>query len=285
MAAITDLSDLINKLTSGNNGTPQNIWFHKQARVGGAAAPATVAGRPSSLWGYDGQPGAGAITSTGPNIPTNLTAGALGQNNPGGTRQQWLTQAWGSGLVAGTLMLYDRLFWQSNLSGIVASPTTQTAQGAGTTPLTRYTDGIGNIAWIEIYSQIGATATTVTAAYTNQAGNSARTTTTVAIGGNGFREQTRVIMLPTQSGDTGIQNVNSITLAASTGTAGLMGVTVAHPLALMTIGQPGGSGWRDFTTGLPGIPEIKTNACLSLLWFPATVTSPEIFGGISLVEA
>jgi len=283
MAAITDLSDLINKLTSGNNGTPQNIWFHKQARVAGAAAPATIAGRPSSLWGYDGLPGAGAMTSTAPNIPTNATSGALGQTSPGGTRQQWLTQAWGSGLVAGTLMLYDRLFWQSNLSG--TSTGAQTAQGVGTTPLTRYTDGLGNIAWVEIYSQIGTTGTTVTASYTNQAGTSGRTTTAVTIGGTGFREQTRVIMLPLQSGDTGVQNVNTMTLLASTGTAGLIGVTVAHPLALMTIGQAGGSGWRDFTTGLPGIPEIKTAACLSLLWFPSTTTSPEIFGGLSLVEA
>jgi hypothetical protein len=283
MAAITDLSDLINKLTSGNNGTPQNIWFHKQARVSGAAAPATIAGRPSSLWGYDGQPGPGAMTSTNPNIPTNLSFGALGQNNPGGTRQQWLTQTWASGLVAGTLMLYDRLFWQSNLSG--TTTTAQTAQGAGTTPLTRYTDGIGNIAWVEIYSQIGTSTTSVTASYTNQAGTSGKTTTAVTIGGTGFREQTRVIMLPLQTGDTGVQNVNTMTVLTSTGTAGLIGITVAHPLALMTIGQAGGSGWRDFTTGLPGIPEIKTSACLSLLWFPSTTTSPEIFGGLSLVEA
>lgn len=283
MAAITDLSDIINRLTAGNNGTPQNIWFHKQARISGSAAPATIAGRPSSLWGYDGQPSAGAMTSTNPNIPTNATAGALGQNSPGGTRQQWLTQSWATGLVQGTLMLYDRLFWQSNLSGIIT--TAQTAQGSGVTPLTRYTDGLGNIAWVEIYSQIGTTTTSVTASYTNQAGTSGRTTAAVTIGGTGFREQTRVIMLPLQSGDTGIQNVATMTLLASTTTAGLIGITVAHPLALMTIGQAGGSGWRDFTTGLPGIPEIKTGACLSLLWFPATTTSPEIFGGISLVEA
>jgi hypothetical protein len=180
-------------------------------------------------------------------------------------------------------MLYDRLFWQSNLSG--TTTTAQTAQGAGTTPLTRYTDGIGNIAWVEIYSQIGTSTTSVTASYTNQAGTSGKTTTAVTIGGTGFREQTRVIMLPLQTGDTGVQNVNTMTVLTSTGTAGLIGITVAHPLALMTIGQAGGSGWRDFTTGLPGIPEIKTSACLSLLWFPSTTTSPEIFGGLSLVEA
>lgn len=283
MAAITDLSDIINRLTSGNNGTPQNIWFHKEARIGGAAAPATIAGRPCSLWGYDGQPGAGVMTSTAPNIPTNATAGALGQVNPGGTRQQWLVQASAAGLVAGTLILYDRLFWQSNLSG--TTTTAQTVQGAGTTPLTRYTDGVGNVAWVEIYTAIGTTATTVTMSYTNQAGTSGRTSAAVAIGGTGFLERTRAIMLPLASGDYGIQNVATMTVLASTGTAGLIGVTVAHPLATMTIGQPGAAGWRDFTTGLPGIPEVKPNACLSLLWIPNTTTSPEIFGGISLVEA
>lgn len=283
MGAITDLSDIVNRLTSGNNGTPQNIWFHKQARIAGSAAPATIAGRPCSLWGYDGQPSGGAMTSTAPNIPTNATAGSLQQNNPNVARQLWLMQAAAAGLVAGTIILYDRLFWQSNLSG--TTTTAQTVQGAGTTPLTRYTDGIGNIAFIEIYSQIGTTTTSVTMSYTNEDGTSGRTSTAVTIGGTGFREQTRAIMLPLQSGDSGIQNVATTTILASTGTAGLLGVTVAHPLATMTIGQPGVTGWRDFTTGLPGIPEIKASACLSLLWIPATTTAPEIFGSLSLIEA
>lgn len=200
MTALTDLSDLINRASGGNSGTPENLWFYKVARDGGAAATATIAGRPASLWRYDGSPSAGA-TPTTVAIPDNTTTGGLKQADPGGGRQKWLTQFAAAGLVAGTLILYDRLLHIGGLSG-----TTTTAQTVGGT-LTRYTDGAGNMVWIEIYTIIGTTATTVTMDYTDQGGASGNTSTTVAIGGTGFREVSRVIMLPLASGDTGVQAV------------------------------------------------------------------------------
>ena len=66
MAAIADLSDLINRSTGGNSGTPDNLFFFKRARVAGAAATAPIAGRPASLWTYDGQPSAGTAPSGSP---------------------------------------------------------------------------------------------------------------------------------------------------------------------------------------------------------------------------
>ena len=278
MAALTNLSDLINRSTGGSSGTPQNVFFHKQARIAGAAATAPIAARPASLWRYDGQPSAGAVPG-GVAAPGNTTAGALPFTSPGGGRESWLTQSWAVGLVAGTVLLYDRLLHIGGLSG-----TTTTAQTVGGT-LTRYTGGDGNMMFAEIYTIIGTTGTTITASYTNQAGTASRTTTAVAFGGTGFREVTRAILLPLQSGDTGIQAVASTTVLATTGTAGSFGITVAKPLAYACLGTAGVPGWRDFVTGLPGIPKIESGACLSLLWFPNTTTAPEIFGGYSIVEA
>ena len=278
MTALTDLSDLINRASGGNSGTPENLWFYKVARVGGAAPVGMIAGRPASLWSYDGSPSAGA-TPTTVAIPDNATDGGLKQADPGGGRQKWLTQFAAAGFVAGMLILYDRLLHIGGLSG-----TTTTAQTVGGT-LTRYTDGAGNMAWIEIYTIIGTTATTVTMDYTDQDGNSGQTSTAVAIGGTGFREVTRVIMLPLASGDSGVQAVASVDLLASTGTAGNFGVTVGHPLAYANIDSAGTVGWRDFVSGLPGVPEIKTDACLAFLWIPATVTPPEFFGCVASVEA
>lgn len=278
MTAIADVSDLVNRSTGGNSGTPENLWFQKVARVAGAAATAPIAGRPASLWTYDGIPGGGSAPGATA-IPTSATAGAIPFTDPGGGRQKWLTQAFATGLVGGTLVLYDRLLHQSNLSG-----TTTTAQTVGGT-ITRNTGGDGNIAWIEIYTTIGTTATTVTMEYTNQAGTGSRVSAAVAIGGTGFREVTRCIMMPLVAGDTGIQSVQNIDLVATTGTAGAMGVTIAHPIAYMGIGAPSAPGWRDFTTGLPGIPEIDAGACLSLLWYPQTTTAPELFGSIATIEA
>lgn len=278
MAALTDLSDLINRATGGNSGTPENLWFFKSARDGGAAATAPIAGRPASLWRYDGQPSAGA-TPTTVAIPDNTTTGGLKQTNPGGGRTKWLTQFWAAGLNPGTVILYDRLLHIGGLSG-----TTTTAQTVGGT-LTRYTDGVGNMAWCEIYTIIGTTGTTITMDYTDQDGNSGQTSAAVAIGGTGFREVSRVIMLPLAAGDTGIQAVASVDLLASTGTAGNFGVTVGHPLAYANIDGTGTVGWRDFVSGLPGMPEVKTGACLALLWVPTTTTAPELFGGCAFVEA
>lgn len=278
MSALADLSDLINRATGGNSGTPQNVFFHKVARVAGAAATAPIAGRWASLWTYDGHPAGGSAPGAVA-APTNATTGALPFVDAGGGRESWLTQTWATGLVAGTLVLYDRLLHISGLSG-----TTTTAQTVGGT-LTRNTGGVGNMAWIEVYTIIGTTGTTVTMEYTNQAGTASRVSTATTIGGTGFREVTRAIMLPLAAGDTGIQAVANVDLLASTGTAGNFGVTVGKPLAYCAIGASGAPGWRDFVTGLPGIPEIEAGACLSLLWSPSTTTAPEVFGGYSIVEA
>ena len=217
MTAITDLSDLVNRMTGGNSGTPENLFFHKAARVAGVTADATIAGRPASLWRYDGQPSAGITPTTGA-IPDNTTDGGLKQADPGGGRQKWLVSAGAMSLSAGSLILYDRLFHEGGLSG-----TTTTAQDVQTTTpspaLTRYTNGVGNLAWIEIYTIIGTTATTVTMNYVDQDGNTAVTSPATTIGGTGFREVSRVIFLPLAAGDSGVRAVESVDLLATTGTA------------------------------------------------------------------
>lgn len=277
MAAITDLSDLISLSSGGGTAQPQNPWFFKQARIAGAAATAPIAGRPASLWRYDGAPAGGAVPTTVAACDNTLV-GSIPLTSPGGGRELHLVQAWATGLVGGTLVLYDRLLHIGGLSG-----TTTTAQTVGGT-ITRYTDGVGNFVMAEIYTIIGTTATTITMDYTDNDGNSGQTSTAVVIGGTGFREVTRAIYLPLASGDTGVQAVASVDLVASTGTAGNFGVTVGHPLAYIGIGTAGAPGWRDFVTGLPGIPTIGDDACLSLLWIPVTTTVPEILGGLGIVE-
>lgn len=282
MTALVDLSDLINRASGGNSGTPETKFFFKTARDSGAAATALIAGRPASLWRYEGQPSAGVNPTTAA-IPDNTTAGGLKQADPGGGRQKWLTGFTASSLTAGTLVLYDRLLHIGGLSGTVT--TAQNVQTTTPTPaLTRYTDGAGNIAWAEIYTIIGTTATTISMSYVDEADN-VQSGTATTFGGTAFREVSRAIFLPLAAGDSGIKAVRTVTVLATTGTAGNFGVTIAHPLATVTIGAAGVTGWRDFVTGLPGIPEIKTDACLSLLWIPSNTTAPELFGAVSSVEA
>lgn len=283
MTALTNLSDIVNRATGGNSGTPEHLWFSRLDRLQGGTAPvATVAGRITSLWGYAGSP-AGVDVSTPPGAasnPTRATSGALKQANPGGGRQKWLLGMEIVSSQVGAVLLYDRLMQVSGLSGTVT-----TAQTITSGTITRYTGGDGNVLYAEIYTAVGATPTTITASYTNQAGTSGKTTTAVVFGGAGYQEVGRLIQLPLAAGDTGVRSVQSVTLAASSGTAGDFGVTIAHPLCFDAIGQAGAGFPRDMITGLPSLPEIVTDAALALAWLAGGTTAPQVFGALHSVEA
>lgn len=281
MAALTDLSDLINRQTGGNSGTPDNLFFHKVPRVSGVAATAPIAGRGASLWTYDGMPAGGAVPTSAA-IPDRTTTGALPFTAPGGSREKWLIGAAIAPSVSGVFLLYDRLFHIGGLNGTLT--TAQTVQGSTPTPaLTRNTGGLGNFAFWEIYTAIGTTGTTLTMTYTDQDGNTGQTST-INIGGTGFREVTRAQRIPLAAGDSGLRAIQQVQLTASTATAGNFGITIAQPLAWIPVGAAGVMGWRDYTTGLPGIPAIDPNACLSLLFIPSAATAPELLGSLAFVE-
>jgi hypothetical protein len=268
MTAFTDLSNVANAITLS---TAQHKSFWMDNRVQGAAAATPVQGYMHSLWRYNKSNGAnGAIASTGRN-PTRSTLGALGQSNPTSGKQLFLLGMEHIGFQQGSFLLYDRLYEIGGLSGTVT-----TAQTVSAT-LTRNTsgvdaNGVGNEIWLEIYSPIGTTATTITASYTNQAGTSGRTTQAATFGGTNYREETRLIKLALQDGDTGVQAVASVTLAVSTGTAGNFGVTIAKPISRGYLEGQGCATIRDFIGGLPSVPAIDTDACLALAYYYGSTT-------------
>ena len=281
MAAITDLSELINLQTGGNNGNPENIFYLKVPRVAGVAATAPVAGRGCSFWEYDGMPAKGAVPTTGA-IPDRTLQGAIPFTPATGGRDKHLIGASVAPTTAGFYLLYDRLF---HIGGLNATLTTaQTIQGSPASPaLTRNTGGAGNIAFYEIYTIIGNATRTLTMTYTNQAGTGSRTST-INIGAAGFREVTRMQRIPLAGNDTGIQSIQSVQLDLSTGTLGNFGITIAYPLAWIPVGAGATIGWRDYTTGLPGIPVIHPDACLSLMFIPSTAAAPDLQGTLATVE-
>ena len=281
MAALTDLSDLINRQSGGNSGTPNNLFFHKVPRVAGVAATAPIVGRGCSLWTYDGMPAGGAVPTSGA-IPDRTTTGALPFLVATGGRDTHLIGASITPVTAGVFLLYDRLFHIGGLSG--TSTAAQSVQGSPASPaLTRNTGGAGNMAWYEIYTIVGTSAAVMTMNYTNQAGTSGQTST-INIGTTGFREVTRAQRIQLAAGDTGIRAINTVTLSTTTGTAGNFGITIAQPLAWIPVGAAGTAGWRDYTTGLPGIPVIDPDACLALMFLPAVATAPEVWGSLATVE-
>lgn len=288
MAAITDLSDLVNRMTGGNSGTPENIFAFKAFTIAGTA-DSWNAGGLYSTWLYDGFPGPGSAPGAAA-IPTSATAGAIPFTNPGGGRTKWLVQASaiaGDTSAVGGLLLYDRLLHISGLSGTTI--TAQNVQTSSPTPaLTRYTGGTGNQIMVEIYTAIGTTARTITASYTNQAGTTGRTTPAFPIGGSSggpTQDANACFILPLQAGDTGVRAVESVTISASTGTAGNFGVNIIHPLSWLLPNYSGGNAQRDFTVGPGGLPEIQTNACLATAVVALTGTEVPQWLMLSTVEA
>jgi hypothetical protein len=234
----------------------------------------------ASAWRYDGYPAGGVAPTTGA-IPDLTTTGALTFTAPGGSREKFLISAGVVSNTGGVYMLYDRLFHIGGLSG--TSTAVQTVQDSPASPaLTRNTGGAGNIAWYEIYATIGSTTRTLTMNYVDQDGNNA--SSTINIGNTGFREVSRAQRIPLEAGDSGIRSVTSVQLDATTGTAGNFGITIAQPLAWIPIGTSGAGGWRDYTTGLPGIPSIHPDACLALAFIPVGTTAPDLMMAATFIE-
>jgi hypothetical protein len=277
---ISDLSDFVNLVTGGNSGNPETRMGYKDSRNTAGAAVATVSGRLTSLWTHIGQPTHGAVPAAAA-VPTNATAGALGQSTPVGGRTKRLTGVFAASSQTGTFVVYDRLSHQGGLSGTV---TTAQTTNLPTAALTRQTNGSGVELWLEIYTAIGATATTVTASYTNQAGTAGQVTIATAFGGVGLQEQDRVIPLPLASGDSGVRAVASVTVLASTLTAGNFGVTLAKPLVTLPMPYQGSGTYFNALYEQGGPFDCNSggasgDGCLAFLWLANGTTVPQIMPG------
>lgn len=284
MGAILSLSDLVNRMTGGSSGTPQNVFFHKAITVASVADSWTANIGWYSFFRYDGFPG-GAATPTTVAALTSATAGAIPFTNPGGGRQKWLVQATvaaNAPTSLATILLYDRLVHIGGLDATVTTP--QTVGGT----ITRYTTGDGNRIFVEIFVAPGTTTgRTISAEYTNQAGDTNRVTVGVPFGGaasTAGNDANLFIELPLQAGDTGVRSVQTVTVSATTGTAGNFGVVITHPLAHLPAYQGQGFG-RDFTAGPTGMPEIMSDACLALAGWVTATTETAFVGVLATVEA
>lgn len=270
--AVTDWADFRDKIGSPFQETP----IHKNSL--------TINASGLSTWSYwlTGPYGGSAPTTAA--VPTNTTAGAIkdyaGSNLRADAANAMYLAGYGMTRGAGThgaLILIDRLSHQGGLDATVTTAGVTT--NLPTSALTRYTTGAGVMAGIEIYTQIGTTATTITCAYTDQSGNGSTSQPSV-IGGTGNREVGRFIPINLEAGDTGVRAITSSTLLATTGTAGAFGYVLYKPLMIIpTI--PGTNVIVDAILGGGGnIPEISDNACLSwLFWNGAAAGSTNIVQG------
>lgn len=263
--AINNLSELVSAIDKS-----QKLYIAKSGIT-------SVAGIICSSWTLTGSPQAGGTPPTGAGeVPTKATTGALFFTNPTGGNITALAGANFSGAVNQSFFLYDRLVHTSGLVGNSASAQTVNSVAVNRPDST----GEGAQIFLEVYTATGGSATTVTASYTNQAGTSGRTTISTTYPASMAARYS--IQLPLQAGDTGVRSVESITLAATTGTAGNIGVTIARPVFAFPAGISQIAVNADFlVTGLAGIDD---DACLFYYALPPSTSAGALLGYLFLAQ-
>jgi len=145
--AITNLDGVINGLVVGRR--VNIVKPTTTARVaGGFTSLSTLAGYPPIM---------STPTSGTGRIPTSSSIESIPFANAVGGETNYLGRVSVQGTVAGTLVIYDRLWDNSGLVG-----NTATSQAVNSLPLTRYTGGVGVEIFGQVYTAIGTTASTAT---------------------------------------------------------------------------------------------------------------------------
>lgn len=271
--------------------SPEQLNIFKWVRVAGVAgSSANIQQCEMSMFTYDGYPGAGAVPTTWAN-PDRTTAGALGQANPAGGLQRWLTNFIPHGTNNGSMLtLWDRLGHMGGMSGAVT--TTQQVNGGVDGTITRTwkdpsgASHIGNEIWLECYSALGGTQATATVTYKNE--NGVTHTGTASVGGSlvGYTCRLAQTMSKVQlaSGDRGVSAVIDVTLSASTGSVGSFGVNIMHPVISLAAGQYSPEMWSG---AVEGFQEVLTDACLFFSWFTignANAALPALVASMTFVD-
>lgn len=270
--AITTRDQLIDGL--GNNSS--RIVIDK------ASIASQAAGTYVSLWRATGQPGQGAIPAAAA-VCNNALTGAIGftqQTAPATSYGAYLEiSAAGSST---TVEIHDRLIHMGGLSG-----TLTTAQTVGIDLNSITADnmvariGDSNFSdvqwWLEWYTATGATAVTATVAVTYNDG----TTGTLSVSLAATRPASFMTPLngltPSAAAGKFIRGITSVTLSATTGTAGSFGVTATRPR--MTISGPQGNYKYTADWAALGLPEIYNSSCLFLVVMNASTSSGILRGG------
>lgn len=265
---ITTRDQLIDAL--GNN-TSRIVWDK------GSLSNA-VAGQLFSLWRAVGTPGQGAIPTSAA-ICTSALTGAMGFTNqtaPATSYYAWQTVATGN--AATSVEIHDRL---AHMGGLVGNVTTAQTVGidlstlGGGLPAARRGDANYSDVqwWLEWYTDTGATASNATVAVTYDDGSTGNLAV-VAVGGT--VRASRMIPLVSAVAGRFIRGVTSVTLSASTGTAGNFGVTATRPRT--AVNANAANKYEQYDWAQLGLPEIPNDSCLVMVMLCSTTTTGAVRG-------
>lgn len=270
--AITSRDQLIAAM--GNNY--EDILFNKNSLSNSAS------GQYFSLFFATGFPASGSGPST-PEVCTGAIGGSFPFTNPTPPDKAYLARA----AIAGSSFttsyeLVDRLAHMGNLSGTVTTVQTVDLDLSVTNP---GADRIGNSNysevrwWLEVYNQMGATGVNATVNVTYNDDTSGNLTA-IALGANP-RLGRMYPLFPAVSGKF-IKKVNTVTLSATTGTAGNFGITAYRNVA--SVNSVSSNKLEIFDWAQLGFPEIPSDPCLQLITQCSGTTTGALSGIFKVVR-
>ena len=126
----------------------------------------------------------------------------------------------------------------------------------------------------------GSTTANITVQYTNSAGVAGRNTVStahiVSMPAN------RMYRVPLQAGDTGVKSIQSVTLSATTGTAGNFGVTLMRKIAVTGTAIANVPVVNDFAA--LGMPLVQNGTALNAIHQATTTSSGVILGVLTFID-
>lgn len=241
-----------------------------------------IAGGFTSLWRASGTPAQGAIPGAAA-VCSGALAGAFQWSNPTGGKSSYLARAMLLSSIAATdVQFHDRLSHMGGLSGTVTTAQTVNVDVSGTSNNLVARRGAADYSdvqwWLEWFTATGSTAVTATVTYTNAAGTSGRTTTVSLAASVGASRRLPII----GNGGEFIQSVQSVTLSATTGTAGNFGVTASRALGGLSLGLANSSSIADWAT--LGLPKVEDDACIDMMVICGSTSTGAIYGAAKLVQ-
>ena len=237
-----------------------------------------------SLWRATGQPGQGAIPTV---VATcnNTTVGTIGfnqQTSPITSYGAYLEIATGN--AAMTMELHDRL---ANMGGLNGTLTTAQSVNLDLSTLLSTNNinvrkGDANYSdvqwWLEWYTATGATAVTATIAVTYNDGTTGNLS---ALSLAATRPASHLIslnsLIPSAQSGKFIRGIVSVTLSATSGTAGNFGVTATRPR--MTLSSPIANFKFIADWAQLGLPEIYNSSAIFPIVFTPTTSTGTVRGG------
>ena len=267
-----------NDVNAGLAGTDRQRMVLNKSSINGTA------GRYISLWRATGTPAQAAIPAA-VTICDKTTIGAWSYVAPDTANSKRHYFAGGAINCSNSTMcheVHDRLV---HMGGLNATLTTAQTVGLVVTGVTSNLParlGVADLSelqwWLEVYTTTGVTGVTATIAVThtdNSTVNISLAYPVSAAAGNAF-------LLATPTAGKIIKSIDTVTLSATTGTAGSFGFTVTRRLFSIVGGPANGTQKLSFIDTELATPE--DNTCITFMSFSNTANSGALIGYLNLIH-